>query len=151
MVDVEGIATRTTTNHVTTALQAVATIVFPCCALELQRQWMQQKMHKPADLPTQQMAAAINRLNNSLPLFPLGSTESKFCEKEIVGLLEWLLPQFCKFNLDGYVPFLHSKMSCEAIEKTILFQRKFFALITIKILRQEFKNLRTKEKMSVKN
>ena len=67
--------------------------MFPHCALEMQRQWMQQKMHKPADLPTQQRAAAINRLNNSLPLLPLGSTESKFSEKEIVGLLEWLLPQ----------------------------------------------------------
>ena len=123
MVDVKGIATRTTTDHVTTALQAVTTTVFPHCALEMQRQWMQQKMHKPADLPTRQMAAAINRLNNSLPLFPLGSTESKFSEKEIVGLLEWLLPQAwqSKFDLDGYVPSLHSKMrlieACEAIER----------------------------------
>ena len=75
MVDVEGMATMTTTNHVTTALQAVTTTVFPHCALEMQSQWVQQKMHKPADLPTRQMAAAINRLNNSLPLFPLGSTE----------------------------------------------------------------------------
>jgi hypothetical protein len=123
MVDVEGISTRTTTDHVTTALQAVTTTVFPHRALEMQRQWMQRKMHKPADLPTRQMAAAINRLNNSLPLFPLGSTESKFSEKEIVGLLEWSLPQAwrSKFDLDGYVPSLHSKMrlieACKAIER----------------------------------
>ena len=84
---------------------------------------MQQKMHKPADLPTQQRAAAINRLNNSLPLFLLGSTESKFSEKEIGGLLIWLLLQAwqSKFDLDGYVPFLHSKMhlieACKAIER----------------------------------
>jgi hypothetical protein len=69
------------------------------------------------------MAAAINRLNNSLPLFPLGLTESKCSEKEIVGLLEWLLPQAwqSKFDLDGYVPSLHSKMclieACKAIER----------------------------------
>jgi hypothetical protein len=50
-------------------------------------------MHQPAELSTRQMAAAINRLNNAIPLFPLGSTESKFSEKEIVGLLEWSLPQ----------------------------------------------------------
>jgi hypothetical protein len=50
-------------------------------------------MHKPGDLSTRQIAAAINRLNNALPLFLLGSTESKISEKEIVGLLEWSLPQ----------------------------------------------------------
>jgi hypothetical protein len=43
MVYVEGIATKTTTTHVTTALQAVTSIVFPHHALEMQHQWMQQK------------------------------------------------------------------------------------------------------------
>jgi hypothetical protein len=53
----------------------------------------------------------------------LGSTESKFSKKEIVGLLEWSLPQAwqSKFDLDSYVPSLHPKMhlieTCEAIEK----------------------------------
>ena len=93
MADVDGVATRTTPEHVAMALQAVTTTVFPYRALEMQRQWMQRKMHKPADLSTRQMAAAINRLNNALPLFPLGSTESKFSDREIVGLLEWSLPQ----------------------------------------------------------
>ena len=80
-------------------------------------------MQKPADLPTQQIAAAINRLTNSLPLIPWGSIESKFSDIEIVGLVEWLLPQAwqSKFDLDGYVPSLHSKMplieACEAIER----------------------------------
>ena len=96
----------------------------------MQRQWMQCRMHELADLCTRQMAAAINRLNNALPLFPLGSTESKFSEKEIVGLLEWLLPQAwrSKFDLDGYIPTLHSRTclieACEAIERNNLVPEK---------------------------
>ena len=130
MVDVEGVATRTTIDHVATALKAVTSTVFPFRALEMQKQWMQRKMHKPADLSTRQMAAAINRLNNALPLFPLGSTESKFSEKEVVGLLEWSLPQAwrSKFDLDGYIPSLHSKTrlieACEAIERNNLVPEK---------------------------
>ena len=126
MVDVDGVATRTTTDHVATALKAVTSTVFPFRALEMQRQWMQRKMHKPVDLSTRQMAAAINRLNNALPLFPLGSTESKFSDKEVLGLLEWSLPQAwqSKFDLDGYIPSLHSKTrlieACEAIERNNL-------------------------------
>ena len=49
-------------------------------------------MFKQAELSTWQTAAAINRLNNALPLFPRGSDASKFKEQEIVGLFEWLLP-----------------------------------------------------------
>jgi hypothetical protein len=74
MGDVDSMATCTTTEHVATALQAVTSTVFPFQALEMQQQWMQCKMHKLSDLSTRQMAAAINRLNNALPLFPLGST-----------------------------------------------------------------------------
>jgi hypothetical protein len=128
--DVDSVATCTITEHVATALQAVTSTVFPFWALEMQQQWMQRRMHKPADLSTRQMAAAINKLNNALPLFPLGSTESKFSEKEIVGLLEWLLPQAwrSKFDLDGYIPTLHSKThlteACEAIERNTLVPEK---------------------------
>jgi cob(I)alamin adenosyltransferase len=80
MSDVDGVATCTTTEHVATALQAVTSTVFPFQALEMQQQWMQRRTHKLADLSTRQMAEAINKLNNALPLFPLGSTESKFSE-----------------------------------------------------------------------
>ena len=83
MVDVDGVATRTTIDHVATALKAVTSTVFPFHALEMQKQWMQRKMHKPADLSIRQMAAAINRLNNALPLFPLDSTESNLVKKKL--------------------------------------------------------------------
>ena len=80
-------------------------------------------MFKPVELTTRQTAAAINRINNALPLFPNGSVASKFSETEIIGLLEWSLPPAwrTKFDLDGYIPTLHSKTrlveACEAIER----------------------------------
>ena len=119
-----------TNEHVQTALEAVATTVFPHRALEIQKLWMNRRMFKPADLPTRQTAAAITRLNNCLPLFPGGSDASKFTEQEIVGLLEWSLPPQwrTKFDLDGYIPSLDTKTrlieACEAIERNELVEDK---------------------------
>ena len=56
-------------------------------------------------------------------MFPGGSDDSKFTEKEIVELLEWSLPLTwrAKFDLDGYIPTLDTKSrlieACEAIER----------------------------------
>jgi len=113
-------------DSVTKALEAVTHSVFPYCALETQRLWMNRKMFKPSELTTRQMAASINCLNNALPFFPTGSESSKFTEVEIIGLLEWSLPApwRAKFDLDGYIPTLHSKTrlieACEAIERNEL-------------------------------
>ena len=112
-----------TAEHVQTALQAVTATVFPHRALEIQKLWMTRRMYKPQELTTRQTAAAINRVNNCLPLFPTGTDASKFTPVEIIGLLEWSLPPAwrAKFDLDGYVPTLHSKArlieACEAIER----------------------------------
>jgi hypothetical protein len=84
---------------------------------------MNRRMFKPTELTTRQMAAAINRLNNALPLIPLGTDASKFTDTEIIGLLEWSLPPpwRTKLNLDGYIPTLHHRAelieNCEAIER----------------------------------
>ena len=108
---------------VATALEALKSSVFPHRALEIQKLWMNRRMFKPAELSTRKTAAAINRLNNALPLFPGGTDEAKFSDVEIVGLLEWSLPPAwrTKFDLDGYVPTLWPKArlieSCEAIER----------------------------------
>ena len=122
--DEEGVVVNNiTADHVTTALNAVTSTVFPHRALETQKLWMTRKMFKPADMTTRQTAAAINRLNNALPLFPNGTEGSKFTPQELIGLLEWSLPQAwrAKFDLDGYVPSMHPKMklieACEAIER----------------------------------
>ena len=119
----EGDLADITEEHIQTALDSVATTVFPHRALEIQKLWMNRRMFKPADLSTRQTASAISRLNNSLPLFPGGSDASKFTEQEIVGLLEWSLPPQwrTKFDLDGYIPSLDTKTrlieACEVIER----------------------------------
>ena len=121
--DAAGVEQPVTADFVKTALQAVTATVFPHRALEIQKLWMTRRMYKPVDLTTRQTAAAINRLNNALPLFPTGNENSKFSATEIIGLLEWSLPPAwrAKFDLDGYVPTLHSKArlieACEAIER----------------------------------
>ena len=121
--DAEGVEVPATVEHVKTALEAVTTSIFPHRALEIQRLWMNRRMFKPAELTTRQTAAAINRLNNALPMFPNGTNESKFSPTEVIGLLEWSLPPAwrAKFDLDGYVPTLGTKAklieACEAIER----------------------------------
>ena len=84
----DGVELPLTTDHVDKALEAVAASVFPHRALEIQKLWMNRRMFKPVELTTRQTAAAINRLNNSLPLFPGGSENSKFTETEIVVILK---------------------------------------------------------------
>jgi hypothetical protein len=112
-----------TSAHINTALNGVATTVFPHRALETQKLWMNRRMFKPTELTPRQTAAAINRLNNDLPLFPLGTDASKFTDTEIIGLLECSLPPpwHTKFDLDGYIPMLHTKAklieNCEVIER----------------------------------
>jgi hypothetical protein len=112
-----------TLDHIGDAMDQVATAVFPHRALEIQKLWMNRGMRKPFDLSTRKTAAAITKINNSLPLFPLGSPESKFTDQELVGLLEWSLPMHWrkKFDLDGYIPTLGTKSKliaeCEAIER----------------------------------
>jgi hypothetical protein len=70
------------------------------------------------------MVASINCLNNALPFFPNATEASKFSEVKLIGLLEWSLPVdwIAKFDLDGYIPTLHSKAklieACEAIERS---------------------------------
>ena len=66
------------------------------------------------------------QLNNAFLLFPGGTEEDKFKEKEVVQLLEWclLVAWRAKFNLDGYIPSLGAKKklinTCEAIKRNHL-------------------------------
>ena len=122
-LDENGVEQPMTEDHVQQALDAVSATVFPHRALEIQKLWMNRRMYKPTELSTRQTAAAINRLNNSLPLFPGGSDDSKFTDVQVVELLEWSLPPTwrAKFDLDGYIPTLGTKSrlieACEAIER----------------------------------
>ena len=121
--DGDGNPLAITSDMVKEALAAVTKTVFPHRALEIQRLWMQRGLRKPMALTTRKTAAAITKINNALPLFPNGSEASKFSDIELIGILEWSLPQAwrMKFDLDGYVPTEHSKArlieACEAIEQ----------------------------------
>jgi hypothetical protein len=112
-----------TVDHIGQAMDNVATAVFPHCALEIQKLWMNQGMRKPYGLSTCKTAAAITKINNSLPLFPLGNQDSKFTDRELVGLLEWSRPAHWrkKLDLDGYIPTHGTKAKliseCKAIKR----------------------------------
>jgi hypothetical protein len=112
-----------TLEHIEESLRAVTDIVFPFRALEVQKQWMTRYMRKPYDLSTKKMAAALSRINNHLPFFPNGTAASKFSEAEIVGLLEFSLPNSWRnaMDLKGFVPSDNDKKAlvdeCERIER----------------------------------
>jgi hypothetical protein len=70
-----------TVDHIGQAMESVATTVFPHRALEIQKLWMNRGMRKPCILSTCKTAAAISKISNSLPLFPLGNQDSKLLTK----------------------------------------------------------------------
>ena len=123
--DDQGIRTQqtVTADMVDTAMGMVAKTVFPHRALMTQKVWMRRAMRKPKELSFRKTAAAVGRLNNSLPLFPNGSDADKFSDAEVVELLEWSIPQTwrTKFDLDGYVPTEGTKAqlitACEILER----------------------------------
>jgi hypothetical protein len=123
-VTAEGETVSISTEHVQEAFKAVTETDFPHRVLDSQRLWMNRKMFKPVELTTRRVAASINRLNNALPFFLNATEASKFSEVDLIGLLEWSLPVTWrdKFDLDGYIPTLHSKAklieACEAIERS---------------------------------
>ena len=104
------------------ALDAVAETIFPHRALEQQKRWMRRNMKKPYDLSTRKTAAAITRINNSLPMFPGATETAKFDNNELVELLELSLPTTWRqaFDLKGFIPTDHTKaeliQECKAIE-----------------------------------
>jgi hypothetical protein len=112
-----------TLEHIIDSMDQVAEAVFPHRALKIQKLWMNRGMRKPSDMSTCKAAAGITKINNSLPLFPDGTNDSKFLDQELVGLIEWSLSPYWrkKFDLKGYVPTLGTKAKhiseCEAIER----------------------------------
>ena len=112
-----------TTEHIELALRAVTEIVFPFRALEVQKQWMTRYLKIPYDLSTKKTAAALSRINNYLPSFPLGNQASKYTESELVNLLEFALPAKWRtlMDLKGFVPADNDYKSlieeCERIER----------------------------------
>jgi hypothetical protein len=108
-------------DHVEESLCAVTTIVFPFCALETQKQWMNKYMKKPYNLSAKMMLTALSCINNYLPSFPDGDANSKFTDAELVRLLEFSLPASWRKAMDvkGYVASQHDKLvdQCKMIER----------------------------------
>jgi hypothetical protein len=65
-----------TADHVEESLCAVTTIVFPFCALETQKHWMNKYLKKRFDLSAKMMSTALSRINNYLPSFLDGDANS---------------------------------------------------------------------------
>jgi hypothetical protein len=65
-----------TLEQIVDSMDQVADTVFPHRALETQKLWMNRGMRKPFKMTTRKTAAAITKINNSLPLFPLGTIEN---------------------------------------------------------------------------
>jgi hypothetical protein len=112
-----------TDKTLSASLNAVAQMMFPFRALETQKQWMQCCMQKPKELSIQKTVAGIERLNNSLPLFPNDKEAGKFTPGQILEILEWSIPKAwrTKLDLDRYVPTEFTKerfmTECEATEQ----------------------------------
>jgi hypothetical protein len=71
-----------TIEHIGRAMDQISNAVFPHRALEIQKLWMVRGMKKPYDLSTRKTAAAIMKINNCLPVFPLGLPASKFTDHD---------------------------------------------------------------------
>src|SRR6056300_39520 len=131
-MDAQGAHETICDTHITTALNAVANTIFPYHALNQQIRWMQHKMKKPYEMSTRRCAAALSQLNNSLRRFPGGTEESKFSESELVGMLEWCLPESFRNYFDSklYIPTDHTRMrlivESEAIEQQQLADKPNF-------------------------
>jgi hypothetical protein len=112
-----------TLEHIESSLRSVTEIVFPFRALETQKQWMTRDFKKPYDLSSKKTAAALSRLNNYLPAFPLGTPADKYSEQELVKLLEFALPQRWRTAMDlkGFIASDNDWKSfvdeCERIER----------------------------------
>ena len=112
-----------TVEMVEVALTAVTSAIFPHRALETQKLWMRRHMKKPLSMTYRSLQAKVLQINSYLPAFPDASENDKFSERELLGILEFALPNRWrkKFDLDGYVPTDHNRArllrECEALER----------------------------------
>jgi hypothetical protein len=111
-----------TEEHVENALHAVSETVFPFCALETLKQWMSKHMKKLYGMTAKTMTHAMSKINNFLLYFPEGGVKSKHFESELIGILQFAVPDYYRaaFNLRDYIPTDDSKtkfiVECERAE-----------------------------------
>jgi hypothetical protein len=122
--DDDTLAIPLTEDHVEQALRSVTETVFPFRALETQKQWMSRYMKKPYDMTAKTMTHAMSKINNFLPYFPEAGMEDKYSETELIGILQFALPEYYRaaFDLRDYIPADNNKTKfiseCERVERS---------------------------------
>jgi hypothetical protein len=97
--------------------------VFPFLALETQKQWMSRYMKKPYYMTAKTMTHAMRKINNFLPYFPEAGMDDKYSETELIGILQFALPEYYRaaFDLRDYIPAENNKIKfiseCERVER----------------------------------
>jgi hypothetical protein len=112
-----------TEDHVKQALRAFTETVFPFRALETQEQWMSRYMKKPYKMTAKTMTHATSKINNFLPYFPEAGMDDKYSETELIGILQFALPEYYRaaFDLRDYIPAENNKIKfiseCEPVKR----------------------------------
>jgi hypothetical protein len=98
-------------EHVENALCAVSETVFPFSALETQKQCISKHIKKLYNMTAKTMTHAMSKIHNFLPYFPEGGVRSKYLESELIGILQFVVPDYNRaaFNLRDYIPTDDSK------------------------------------------
>jgi hypothetical protein len=84
---------------------------------------MSKHMKKPYDMMAKAMTNAMSKINNFFPYFPTGGVESKYSESDLIGILQFALPDYCRaaFNFRDYIPREDNKTKfideCEHVER----------------------------------
>jgi hypothetical protein len=84
---------------------------------------MSKHMKKPYNMTAKTMTNAMSKINNFLPYFPKGGVESKYLESDLIGILQFAVPDFYRavFDLRDYIPTEDSKTKfikeCEHVKQ----------------------------------
>jgi hypothetical protein len=80
-------------------------------------------MKKPYNMTAKTMTQAMSKINNFLPYFPEGGIKSKYSESELIGILQFAVPDYYRaaFDLRDYIPTDDSKVKfiaeCGCVEQ----------------------------------
>jgi hypothetical protein len=113
-----------TEQHIDDALLAVTNQIFPCRALETQKQWMSKYARKPYKMGAKQFVVSMSRINNYILFFPNATVLSKYSEEELLNILEFAVPPHWRkaFDLRDYLPTSDEKArsinECEILKKS---------------------------------
>jgi hypothetical protein len=112
-----------TEQHIEDALLAVTNQIFPCRALETQKQWMSKYARKPYKIGAKQSVISISQINRYIPFFPNATVLSKYSKEELLNILEFAVPPHWRKALDlrDYLPTSDDKArfisECERVKR----------------------------------